>query len=219
MHLYCSTARCLAGVVALSLCLAVPGEARTKAAATPLTKREQADHALDRLTFGSRPGDVERMEAMGVERWIEQQLHPEKIDDSALDRRLSTLPAMQLSTEELMRRFPPPQTIRQLDAGKVGMPRDPVERAIYTNALANYREQRAAKAHSTETHSATMPAQGDTDVADLLRLSRDQRWNALLRMEPGTVRPLLQRMKPAERQQMVTGMSPEQKEILVWQRG
>jgi uncharacterized protein (DUF1800 family) len=215
MPLPCSTARYVAGVFALSLCLALPGEARTKGPATPLTKREQTEHALDRLTFGPRPGDAQRVEAMGVERWIDQQLHPEKIDDSALDHKLSTLPAMWLSTEELMRKFPPPQVIRQLDAGKIAMPRDPVERAIYTNALANYREQSMKKAQDEQAaDSAAMPAPAETDIAGLLGLSPDQRWNALLRMQPGTVRPLLQRMKPAERQQMVAGMSPEQKEVL-----
>ena len=56
---------------------------------------------------------------MGVERWIDQQLHPETIDDSALEAKLNALPAMRLSTEELIRRFPPPQIIRQMDAGKI----------------------------------------------------------------------------------------------------
>jgi hypothetical protein len=157
---------------------------------------------------------MQQVEAMGVERWIEQQLHPEKIDDSALESKLSALPAMRLSTEDLIRRFPPPQMIRQLDTGKIAMPRDPVERAIYTNALANYREQRMKKAQGAQPDSAAMPRPVETDVAGLLRLSPDQRWNALLRMQPGTVRPLLQRMKPAERQQIVAGMSPEQKEVL-----
>ena len=132
------------------VCLALPcaASAKTHAAAkpAPLTKRERAEHALDRLTFGPRPGDVERVEKMGVERWIDEQLHPEKIDDSALEARLNALPAMRLSTEELIRSYPPPPIIRQVDAGRIAMPSDPVERVIYSNALANYREQRKEKA-------------------------------------------------------------------------
>src|SRR5262249_32319693 len=46
-------------------------------------------HALNRLTFGPRPGDMQKITAMGVDNWIEQQLHPEKIDDSALEARLA----------------------------------------------------------------------------------------------------------------------------------
>jgi uncharacterized protein (DUF1800 family) len=40
-------------------------------------------HVLNRLTFGPRPGDVDRVRAMGLASWIDQQLHPERIDDSA----------------------------------------------------------------------------------------------------------------------------------------
>ena len=43
--------------------------------------QKRALHALNRLTFGPRPGDVERVTAIGVDKWIDQQLHPEKIDD------------------------------------------------------------------------------------------------------------------------------------------
>ena len=44
-------------------------------------------HALNRFTFGVRPGDVERVHAMGLDKWFDEQLHPEKINDSALDAR------------------------------------------------------------------------------------------------------------------------------------
>ena len=212
MSLFGSNARCLAALVALNLCFALPGIARTKPA--PLTKREQAEHALDRLTFGPRPGDVARVETMGVERWIDQQLHPERIDDAALDAKLNALPAMRLSTEELIRRFPPPQVVRQMDAGKIAMPADPVERAVYANALANYREQRAKKAQDGMTDSAVtfVPAQ---NAASLLQRDPAQRWNAVLAMQPGSVRPLVQRMTAAERAQLVAGMTPQQKEVLL----
>src|SRR5579871_1145821 len=45
----------------------------------------QVLHALNRLTFGPRPGDVQAVEAMGLRTWFENQLNPEKIDDSALE--------------------------------------------------------------------------------------------------------------------------------------
>ena len=48
--------------------------------------QRRALHALNRLTFGPRPGDVQQVMAIGVEQWIDLQLHPEKIDDSALER-------------------------------------------------------------------------------------------------------------------------------------
>lgn len=45
------------------------------------TADQQAVHALSRLTFGARPGDLEAVHAMGVDRWIDRQLHPERIND------------------------------------------------------------------------------------------------------------------------------------------
>src|ERR1051325_10076269 len=45
-------------------------------------------HVLNRLGFGARPGDVERVKAMGVDKYIELQLSPGKIDDSASEARL-----------------------------------------------------------------------------------------------------------------------------------
>jgi uncharacterized protein (DUF1800 family) len=75
----------------------------------------RVEHALHRLTFGPRPGDVAAVEKMGLTEWFEQQLNPEKIDDSALDARLqSQFPAMFLSQQELVERYPSQQVIRQL---------------------------------------------------------------------------------------------------------
>ncbi|MGH7467153.1 MAG: DUF1800 domain-containing protein [Longimicrobiales bacterium] len=58
-------------------------DARTQSAPTRLPAPDAVVHVLNRLTFGPRPGDVERVRKMGIERWIDQQLHPETIKDSA----------------------------------------------------------------------------------------------------------------------------------------
>jgi len=47
--------------------------------AAPLAPDQQAVHVLNRLAFGPRPGDVDRVERMGVRRWIDAQLQPETI--------------------------------------------------------------------------------------------------------------------------------------------
>jgi uncharacterized protein (DUF1800 family) len=46
---------------------------------------QQIVQALNRLTFGPRPGDAQKVRAMGLDKWIELQLHPEKIADASLD--------------------------------------------------------------------------------------------------------------------------------------
>ena len=79
-----------------------------------LDEHQQVSHALSRLTFGARPGDVERVQAMGVDRWIERQLHPERIDDAATDQFLSRYETLALSSAELYRQFPPAALLRNI---------------------------------------------------------------------------------------------------------
>ena len=74
-----------------------------------LTENEAILQALNRLGFGPRPGDIERVKAMGLQRWIDQQLHPESIDDAALEARLDHFPTLKMSSSKLLDEFPPPQ--------------------------------------------------------------------------------------------------------------
>ena len=57
--------------------------------ASPATERQRAEHALNRLAFGARPDDVERVVRIGVDRWLEQQLHPERLDDRKAEARVA----------------------------------------------------------------------------------------------------------------------------------
>jgi uncharacterized protein (DUF1800 family) len=74
-----------------------------------LSAEEAILHALNRLTYGPRPGDVERVKQTGLAKWIEQQLHPNSIDDRALDARLESLPTLRMSTTALMAGYPQPK--------------------------------------------------------------------------------------------------------------
>src|SRR5213596_1976893 len=65
--------------------------AAKKTSATALTQEQRILHVLNRLGFGARPGDVERVKSIGVDKYIEQQLFPEKIDDTASEARLQNL--------------------------------------------------------------------------------------------------------------------------------
>jgi uncharacterized protein (DUF1800 family) len=90
------------------------GEEQT-ARAKRLTEDQRILHVLDRLGFGARPGDVERVKAIGLDRYIEQQLHPETISDSIAEAKVQNLPALSLTTAELYAKYPQPgQLIRQL---------------------------------------------------------------------------------------------------------
>ncbi len=61
---------------------------------------------LNRIAFGARPGDVERVQKMGIDNYIDEQLAPEKIDDSALEQKISNLyPSLSKSINELVRDY------------------------------------------------------------------------------------------------------------------
>jgi uncharacterized protein (DUF1800 family) len=75
---------------------------------TELTEDQATLHALNRLAYGPRPADLERIRQMGLEKWIDQQLHPDSIDDSALDTRLEKYPTLKMSSKKLLDEFPPP---------------------------------------------------------------------------------------------------------------
>jgi uncharacterized protein (DUF1800 family) len=62
-------------------------------------------HVLNRLTFGVRPGDVERVQQMGLPAFIEQQLHPERIADAALADRLAGFETLTMSNAELAAKY------------------------------------------------------------------------------------------------------------------
>jgi len=119
------------------LCAAVPAwttkkkaEVDVKRFQEKLTKDEQILHALDRLTFGPRPGDVEIVKRMGVKKWIELQLHPEKIaENPALEAKLAPLETLRMTQGDTEASYPTPQMIRQVAQGRQALPEDPIARA------------------------------------------------------------------------------------------
>jgi uncharacterized protein (DUF1800 family) len=71
-------------------------------------------HVLGRIGFGARPGDVERVQEMGLAAYIDQQLHPERITDRALDARLAEFETLLMSSAELTDKyFLPADELRQ----------------------------------------------------------------------------------------------------------
>jgi uncharacterized protein (DUF1800 family) len=73
----------------------------------PLDGSLRAQHLLNRVTFGPRPGDLDRLRALGLEAYLDEQLHPERLNDSALEERLKAFPTLSMSTGELIEKYPP----------------------------------------------------------------------------------------------------------------
>ncbi len=82
-----------------------------------LSQEQQIIHVLNRLGYGARPGDVERVKAMGLENYINQQLNPEKIPDTVAEDKVKDLGVLTMTTAELYEKYPQPgQLLRQLQA-------------------------------------------------------------------------------------------------------
>ena len=66
-------------------------------------------HVIDRISFGARPGDVERVKTIGLDRYLDEQLHPDRLTDEGLDARLAELSTLRLSSRDIAERFEIPQ--------------------------------------------------------------------------------------------------------------
>jgi uncharacterized protein (DUF1800 family) len=70
-----------------------------------INEHQRALHALNRLSFGPRPGDVDRVMKDGVDVWIEQQLHPEGMPDRDVEARVAAYTTLKMSDAEILRTF------------------------------------------------------------------------------------------------------------------
>ena len=133
-------------ILTLSTTWLLAGDKKKKGAPeNQMAERQRAIHALNRLTFGPRPGDVDRVMAIGVDKWIDLQLSPNKIDDSALDARLAQFRTLKMQPKEMLAEFPPPQILKQVANGKMSLPSDPQKRAVYEAAVERYKDKQDKK--------------------------------------------------------------------------
>lgn len=71
-----------------------------------LTENQKILHVLNRLGFGARSGDVERVKRIGIEKYVEQQLNPASINDSVAESKVKNLDVLKMSNDELFAKYP-----------------------------------------------------------------------------------------------------------------
>ncbi len=107
----------LAGALVLLACAPAttsdPARIVTTAEPREQTADQQVAHALSRLTFGARPGEVQRVRVIGVDQWIASQLAPQRIDDRVATEFLKGFPTIFMTADELATRYPRPQQLQQ----------------------------------------------------------------------------------------------------------
>lgn len=75
-----------------------------------LSKDDQILHALDRLTFGPRPGDVARVKKVGLKKWLAEQLHPERLPENpVLEKQLQALESLRMTPSRRSSTIHPPR--------------------------------------------------------------------------------------------------------------
>jgi len=126
-------------------------------ASTPPPDDRAITHVLNRTAFGPRPGDVERVRAIGIDRYIDEQLHPDRIRDDAVSGRLAGLQTPRMSRREIVDAIELPQIEarrerkQQTDGGDTSGPKPPDPLQLRANAIViELAEQKIVRAVHSE---------------------------------------------------------------------
>ncbi len=207
-------------LVVTSTILLAAKEKQKKHADARMDEDKKIVHALNRFTFGVRPGDVERVRAMGLDKWFDQQLHPEKINDGELEARLAPLRTLKMSTREMVENFPPPQVLKAVENGRLSMPRDPAKRAIYESRIAKMQQRQEKKQNAglseakDKDSAANEPAEMKMEPDDP-SLTPEQRKRRQKQAEDAMFTDISQtqllEMPPDQRYKKIIGMYPDER--------
>jgi uncharacterized protein (DUF1800 family) len=190
-----------------------------------LTEEQRALHALNRLTFGPRPGDLQKVMNTDVDDWIEQQLHPEEISDSVLDGKLNQFRTLRMSTRDLVQTFPNNNLIKSAAEGKTPLPTDPLKKSIYEvqiSILAD-RQKQDQLARDGKTPDADAKAKLDKQNQDavatqadaILALPKEKRMEAILAMAPDERRLFVTTVRGQQRDRLLADFPSDQREAFL----
>ena len=112
-----------------------------------LTDRQAAAHLLSRFTYGAKPGQVDEVVSIGLERWFQQQLNA-RLPDEDLNERLNGYDALKMSNTEIVNIFAKPARLLRMAVKDGIIDKDSInkaDKAGYRNVLANYMQQKGLK--------------------------------------------------------------------------
>ena len=202
---------------------------RTKTTAKPqtLSEHDRALHALERLTFGPRPGDIEKVLAAGVDNWVQQQLDPAQIPDPALENKLTQYRTLRMQPRELAQAFPTAQMVREAAEKKRPMPSDPIQYGLWEVLIDKYNEQQKGNsAAQNATDAAAQKVEEDVrkdaaaHLADmLLALPKANRMSTLMKLPLSDRRALAQYVPNEARVKLLVDFSPAEREVFLAMNG
>ncbi len=130
---------------------------------TELSADEAILHALNRLAYGPRPGDIERVRQLSLAKWIDQQLNPNSIEDKAVEARLQDYPTLRMSTAKLIAEYPQPKQAEKQALRQARAQTQQEQRRSDAGAAAS---SAAQETQSSQTQSGGSDAQAATSTAD-----------------------------------------------------
>jgi uncharacterized protein (DUF1800 family) len=200
-----------------------------KAKTAPLVRlndHERAQQMLNRFTFGPRPGEVNRVAAMGGGQWFEQQLQPETIPDKALDRRLQDFPTLSMTPDRALLQLPDRGEIERVAKGQVPYPADPVLAAMYEVLVFKQEDDKAktkvdaSGKKAYDPSDAELAAQKKAQQADAARvagvlfsLPKAQRMGALTKMPVADRIAFTGNLAGDQRTLLLNDFTPREREI------
>jgi len=109
----------------LSLLAVVAVHPEAGAPLPPPATDEAITHALNRLTFGPQPGDLQRVKALGLQNWIDLQLSPSRLDDGALGAKLARLETLTLDSQAIQRDYSGPAMMERRERRRANPDSEP----------------------------------------------------------------------------------------------
>lgn len=105
----------IAAMLATTFAVGARAQQKQKAQVNRLTEEQHILHVLNRLGFGARPGDTERVGEIGIQKYIEQQLNPGRLSDAVAEAKVKDLATLSMTTAQLYEKYPQPgQLLKQL---------------------------------------------------------------------------------------------------------
>ena len=141
-----------------------------------LSSEQKTLHALNRLTFGPRPGDVEAIRKMGLKKWIDLQLHPSQIPENAeLLAKLKPLDTLDMPTQVMIEHYPTQQMLNAFARGRgqYMLPTDPVLRARFERLGQIYKRRIEARG-TEEAKPKKLDEVLDAEQLKTLRSGKDE---------------------------------------------
>ena len=193
----------------------------------PLNQRERAVQMLSRFAYGPRPGDVERVLAMGPDKWFAQQLNPASIPDPVADARMREYPTLGMNAEQTLTTFPTDGYVRQVAGGQRPYPADPLLDSLYEVQVYRYQQTVVDKLHpfteQTDEQKAAAKKAAQPVAArvagQLLAMPKGQRMAALDALPVEDRVAFAENVPGDQRNLLVADMTPHEREVFTAMQG